>query len=87
MGKGMLDEETSSIPDLAAGVEVKDGMVRLPDASTLFVFSLAWGAFGIGKIALSLTPPLSPAQVSKEDFDQAVRARARRSARRRPRRR
>ena len=31
MGKGMqLDEETSSIPDLAAGVEVRDGMVRPP---------------------------------------------------------
>ena len=75
MGKGMLDEETSSIPDLAAGVEVKDGMVRLPDASTLFVFSLAWGAFGIGKSPCRSPLPLSPAQVSKEDFDQAVRAR------------
>ena len=73
MGKGMLDEETSSIPDLAAGVEVKDGMVRLPDASTLFVFSLAWGAFGIGKSPCRSPLPLSPAQVSKEDFDQAVR--------------
>ena len=73
MGKGMLDEETSSIPDLAAGVEVKDGMVRLPDASTLFVFSLARGAFGIGKSPSRSPPPLSPAQVSKEDFDQAVR--------------
>ena len=68
-----MDEETSSIPDLAAGVEVKDGMVRLPDASTLFVFSLAWGAFGIGKSPSRSPLPLSPAQVSKEDFDQAVR--------------
>ena len=73
MGKGMLDEETSSIPDLAAGVEVKDGMVRHPDASTLFVFSLARGAFGIGKSPSRSSLPLSPAQVSKEDFDQAVR--------------
>ena len=49
MGKGMLDEETSSIPDLTAGVEVRDGMVRLPDAPTAFVFFPARGAFGIEK--------------------------------------
>ena len=69
-----MDEETSSIPDLTAGVEVRDGMVRLPDASTAFVFFPARGAFGIEKSPSRSPLPPRRAQVSKEDFDQAVKS-------------
>lgn len=66
MGKGMqLDEETSSIPDLAAGVEVRDGMVRPPRrasrAGARLFFSRPKASLRTRKIPLPAPP--SPGRV------------------------